>query len=300
MRGRNFKSILMGLLFLTSSNISFAAEDEAVNFVAKISKIAVENDGKYFCLPPRATLNQIQAPLVEYLSKHVEKRNFTDLEIFQLIAQAFPYQKHAIKQTNKESRSGIEDLREQGYIVKNISPIFGQLVLFNFPKNFKVAYENTQGTKYTRESVLEGETVNHWSEMLTITGRKGLAENANLNPQKIIESIASGFKNACPDSFSAKGLSSVTINGNDAFIALLGCGTVSSEGDAHSEAAMIVAIKGASDYYTIQWAERKAPSNQPLIYNEAAWIDRFKKINPIKLCAIVPGEVAPYPSCINQ
>lgn len=298
MHRRNFESVLLTLLLMVS-NFSFSANDEAVNFAMRISKISVENDGKYFCLPPGATLNQVQAPLAGYLSKHAERRNFTDLEIFQLIAQTFPCPKKAIKPTNQDVISSVKDLRTQGYTVKTISPIFGQLVLFNYPKNFILAYEKTQGATYTQESVLEGETVNHWSEMLTITGRKGLAENPNLNPQKIIENIASGFKNACPDTFSAKGLSSVTINGNDAFIALLGCGTVNSDGGAHSEAAMIVAIKGGSDYYTIQWAERKVPSNQPLIYNEVAWIERFKKINPIELCAIVPGEVAPYPSCMN-
>ena len=34
------------------------------------------------------------------------------------------------------------------------------------------------------------------------------------------------------------------------------CGRVEFGADKHSETALIVAIKGSADYYTVQWAER--------------------------------------------
>jgi hypothetical protein len=56
-----------------------------------------------------------------------------------------------------------------------ISPIFGQLVRFSMPSNFVAAHEATKDTFYIREAVLKGETVNRWTQMITVTGAKGLA-----------------------------------------------------------------------------------------------------------------------------
>ena len=199
-----------------------------------------------------------------------------------------------------QDKDNIEALREQGYSVRMISPIFGQLVMLSLPKGFTTVFEDTSGNQYTREAVLDGETVERWSQMITVTGAKGLAANPRVTAQSFVEEIAGGFKNACPDTFSAKGLGALKISGRDAFIALAGCGTVSSDGSAHSEAALLVAIKGTADYYTIQWADRGPASARPITYDEAMWKQRFNKLGPIKLCPIKPGEAPPYPSCVNQ
>ncbi|MBV9971426.1 MAG: hypothetical protein JO228_15700 [Xanthobacteraceae bacterium] len=199
-----------------------------------------------------------------------------------------------------QNRVGIEALREQGYSVRMISPIFSQLVMLSLPKGFATVFENTSGNQYTREAVLDGESVERWSQMITVTGAKGLAANARVTAQSFVEQIAGGFKNACPDTFSAKGLGGLKISGRDAYIALAGCGTLSSDGSAHSESALLVAIKGTADIYTIQWAERGPASARPITFDETMWKDRFDKLGPIKLCPLKPGEAPPYPSCANQ
>jgi hypothetical protein len=56
-----------------------------------------------------------------------------------------------------------------------ISPIYGQLVRFSMPSNFAVAFENARDGNYIREAVLKGETVQAWTQMITVTGAKGLA-----------------------------------------------------------------------------------------------------------------------------
>jgi hypothetical protein len=194
----------------------------------------------------------------------------------------------------------IDALREDGYSVKAISPIFSQLVMLSFPRGFKTVFEDTNGTQYTREAVLGGETVEKWTQMITVTGAKGLAASPNSTPQSFVERIAGGFKGACPDSFSAKGLGALKISGRDAFAALAGCGSVSSDGGEHSESALIIAIKGTADYYTIQWAERGPASARPQVFNDATWTDRFNKLSPIKLCPLMPREAPLYRSCVNQ
>jgi hypothetical protein len=50
----------------------------------------------------------------------------------------------------------------------------------------------------------------------------------------------------------------------------------------------------------IQWAERGPASSQPIVYDDAKWKDRLKRLIPIKICPLVPGEQEPYPSCVNQ
>jgi hypothetical protein len=197
-------------------------------------------------------------------------------------------------------KNEIEALREQGYSVKTISPIFGQLVSFSFPKGFTTVFENTKGTQYIRESVLTGESTEKWSQMVTITGAKGLASNPNVTPQVFANGMAGGFKKACPTSFSGTGLGAFKLGSFDAFAAVISCGVANPTGDLHSESTLLIVVKGKSDYYTIQWAERSEPSMTPIKYDEAKWMDRFKRLAPIKLCPIVPGESAPYPSCVGD
>jgi len=138
--------------------------------------------------------------------------------------------------------------------------------------------------------------------MITITGAMGAAAaNPSSNPQALLERMATAFKRSCPDTFSAKAIGPTKISGHDAFIALTGCGTSQSTGgQATSEAALLIAIKGSNDYYTIQWAERGAPLSRPIDFSDNKWQERLKVLTPIKICPRVPGEKAPFPSCTNR
>lgn len=198
------------------------------------------------------------------------------------------------------TKNGVEALREQGYSVKAISPIFGQLVTLSFPKGFTMVFENTKGTQYIQESVLTGESTEKWSQMITITGAKGLASNPNVTPQVFANGMAGGFKKVCPTSFNGTGLGAFKLGSFDAFAAVISCGVANSTGDPHSESLLLIVVKGESDYYTIQWAERSNASMTPIKYDEAKWMDRFKRLAPIKLCPIIPGEPAPYASCVGK
>lgn len=194
----------------------------------------------------------------------------------------------------------VEASRQQGYSVLTITPIFSQLVSFPYPKGFTPAFENAKGGQYIQESVLEGESVKKWSQMITITGAKGLASNPNVTPTRLAGGIAGGFKRACPDSFSTTGLGEVKFDNHDAFAAVVSCGIAMPTGEPYSESMLLIVIKGANDYFTIQWAERSAASKTPIAFDNAKWTDRLKRLTPVKLCPIVPGERAPYPSCVDR
>ncbi len=181
-----------------------------------------------------------------------------------------------------------------------ISPIFGQLVRFSLPSKFAPAsFEKTNGPSYIREAVLKGETVSAWTQMITVTGAKDVAGNPQVTPQSFAVSMAAGFKKACPDTFAVKPFGAAKFGQQDAFVAVVGCGRIETSADKHGETALIVAVKGSADYYTVQWAERAPSSADKPLIDEAKWRDRLSKLKPIRFCAIVPGEAAPYPSCVN-
>ncbi|GLR91877.1 hypothetical protein [Bradyrhizobium iriomotense] len=180
-----------------------------------------------------------------------------------------------------------------------ISPIFSQLVSFAMPSNFSAVFENTKGGHYIREAVLKGESAQAWTQMITVTGEKGVAGNPGLTPERFAGNIAGGFKSACPENFGAKALGTTKFGGSDAFIAVIGCGSVDTGPARHSETALLITLKGDADYYTIQWAERGLAADKPPLDDEK-WPARLRELRPIDLCPIVPGEKAPYPSCVNR
>jgi hypothetical protein len=181
-----------------------------------------------------------------------------------------------------------------------ITPIFSELVMSPCPEGFHPAYQNTNGGHYTLEMVPKGETVDKWSQMVTVTGVQGHSADPNGTARTRLDPIANIFRHACPDTFAAKPLGSTTISGHEAYVAWIGCGSTTRGGSAHSESALIVSIKGTEDYYTIQWAESGPASSQPLTFDWAKWGNRLEKMTPMKVCPRVPGESAPYPSCLNQ
>jgi hypothetical protein len=181
-----------------------------------------------------------------------------------------------------------------------ISPIFGQLVRFSIPTGFVPAFEKTNGPFYIREAVLKGETTEHWTQMITVTGAEGLAGNAKFTPQAMAASMAGGFKKACPETFVAKSLGAIRLGETDAFVAVAACGKVDASADGHSEAALIVVARGSADAYTVQWAERGASQTTTPVIDDAKWQQRLRDLMPIRVCAIVAGEAAPYPSCLQQ
>jgi hypothetical protein len=181
-----------------------------------------------------------------------------------------------------------------------VTPIFSEVLVIPFPQGFVGASARTHNDFYINEMVLKGETVDHWSQMITQTGRKGLSSNPNVSPMGYLNAIAGGFKRMCPDTYSARGLGATTVSGHDGFIAWASCGTLNSDGYAHSESTLFICIKGTEDYYTVQWSERGPASSAPLVYDEATWGERLKKLSSVKTVGRAPAETAPHAGPVDQ
>jgi hypothetical protein len=181
-----------------------------------------------------------------------------------------------------------------------VTPVFSELVRFTPPEGFAIVLEDAPDPHYTREMVPEGETSEIWTQMITLKAEKGLSADPKSTPQPYLEKFAGNFRGVCPDTFAAKWVGPTTISGHDAHVAWLSCGTLESGPNARSDSFLIAAIKGTNDFYRILWAERGPASSQPIVFDEVKWGDRLKKLNSIRICAKVPGEAAPYPSCTDQ
>ena len=202
--------------------------------------------------------------------------------------------------TRALAQDKVEEHPGEGASATQASPIFGEVVSFALPQGFKPAFEKTSGNTYVREAVPTGETADQWTQMITVSGARGLAADRSVTPELFVTQIATGFKHACPDTFSARRITAREISGRQALIVVVGCGTVITSITPRSQAALVVAIKGSADYYTIQWAERGAASTQHLDLDDPKWAGRLNRLSPIKICPLVSGEAPAYPSCTKQ
>lgn len=180
---------------------------------------------------------------------------------------------------------------------RNVVPVFNQLVLFTLPAPFKVAFEKTQGSFYVREHVPAGQTTDDWTRMITLTGSNSLASDPRATPQLYLQALTRGFQHHCPDSFSSEELGPV-LRDYVSYARIVSCGHVDdATGKGHSESAIMLAIRGVRDFYTLQWVERGPESSHALPIDRSHWQGQLAQLQPIRLCARVPGETAPYPSC---
>ena len=184
-----------------------------------------------------------------------------------------------------------------------VTPVFTQLVMFSLPPEFKSSkptYEKDSGSFYIREQVPEGETLGKWSRMITLTATKGLAANPNATPQAMLARMTAGFQRNCPETFASAAPGAQRVDGYDAYEVIVSCGRLQSDKQAYSESAIMLTLKGSNDYYTLQWTERGRDSGQPVAIDAGYWTKQLARLNPIKLCPIVPGEAAPYQSCVRR
>lgn len=183
--------------------------------------------------------------------------------------------------------------------ITSIAPVYSQLVAFTRPKGFVPVFEQAKGGYYLHESVLRGETAKKWTQMLTLSGMQGLAANPQATPRRLVEMMSGGFQRSCPASHAFLEIGALKVGAYDAYAAVMGCGKSDSPDGPVSESALVVAIRGERDMYTVQWAQRGTATDTSPVLDSSAWGARLQALMPMRVCARVPGEAPPYPSCIE-
>lgn len=167
--------------------------------------------------------------------------------------------------------------------------VYDRIAAFALPEGFVGAYENEGGGSYLLEFVPQGESVEGWSEMITLSGAKGLAVQMPA-PLDVAATIGAGFRESCPESYRGSDEGAQQVAGGDAaHLVLFSCGAAGAE----TESALILVVISGEDVFTLQWAERGAavPPDADI------WLPRFETVLSLRLCPVVEGEETPYPSC---
>ncbi len=183
--------------------------------------------------------------------------------------------------------------------VATVVPVFSQLIRYSVPAEFRIADEHNNGSFYIREHVPDGESADQWTRMLELTGTRDLATSAGATPQALLVRMAASFRGHCPDTFAMDELGPRSVDGYDGFVTIASCGRVQGK-SGYSETAVMLAVKGAKDFYTLQWAERASGSPHKPAIDRAYWEKRLAALGPIRVCAPQPGEPPPYATCLRK
>lgn len=181
-------------------------------------------------------------------------------------------------------------------------PVFSQVI--SFPLAFEPVADydlQTPDGFYISEWVPEGESVDTWTQMQTLTGHQGVGhdqdtEGAAHVGEAIAVNFLNGYRQACAVEVDALPLPLTSDQGARAsFGAYIGCAHVA--GSDHSEEMVLLVMVGATDSYTLQWAER-GPAREAFDREAfSRWRPRLDALSAAQLCSPAAGEAAPYPSC---
>jgi hypothetical protein len=125
------------------------------------------------------------------------------------------------------------------------------------PPGFKVGYEANHDNRLITEYVPGGETVDDWTQMLTVQIFRG----SPLGSAAFLQDVGKRYMDACPGTI-AKGIFTGDTNGYVVSMLLLKCPNNPGTGKPETTAFRI--IKGNDALYSVQRAWRSVPSDQDL------------------------------------
>jgi|GEM_PF-1977439 len=184
------------------------------------------------------------------------------------------------------------------------TPIFSQNLVHGLPNGWKLVNfgkaNRPEGMLFSQNYALDGQTPTNWTELITVTGFRNLAQNANATPKALIGKLAGQKESVCPGN-------SVAVSGGDAafgevrgHVAVLGCGKLPNDlggmKAGEGEIGVYIVLKGANDMYVIQRMQRVSsfePESQPITSQVLG--ELLKSLSPIGLCELTdrPNECQP-------
>jgi len=142
----------------------------------------------------------------------------------------------------------------------------GENLLVSLPDGYKIDFQKRQGNTQITEMVPKAESVNGWTEMVTVQVFHGL----KAIPERFRDRITGLWSKSCPGAQSAPIFSAVE-NGYPVTMWLSSCPHNKETGKP--EFTFMKAIAGKDSFYVVQKAFKQTPSKE----QTATWTQYLKK-----------------------
>jgi hypothetical protein len=131
-------------------------------------------------------------------------------------------------------------------------------LLVAVPPGYKIDFRDKKPNSLMNEMVPAAETVNNWTEMLTVQ----IFYNMKATPEQFVAKMVSGWTAACPGARSSE-IANGPENGYPAGVWLLNCPKNPATGKP--EITWIKAMQGNDSLYVVQKAFRFTPSKDEVV-----------------------------------
>lgn len=137
------------------------------------------------------------------------------------------------------------------------SKLEAENLLFSPPKYFKVGFQSNRDNRLMSEWVPENQTVEDWTEMITVQVFRG----ASVEAAAFLQNVGARYMGACPGT-TAKGIFTGTTNGYVVSMLVLKC--PKNPNSEKPETTAFRVIKGSDALYSVQYAWRLVPTDQEM------------------------------------
>src|SRR5262249_18699407 len=138
----------------------------------------------------------------------------------------------------------------------------GENLLVSPPVGFKVGFQDSRSGVTIQEWVPQGETVQNWSEMVTV---QMFRNRPDLEPRAMLDTIQRGWLKACNGSAPAPIVGGRTNGYGPALMVLR---WPPNPGTGKPETTAFRAIRGRDSFYVVQRAVRSVP--------DSSWLQRME------------------------
>lgn len=157
--------------------------------------------------------------------------------------------------------------------MSTVQQVFGRTIGFELPRAFVPAYRAQNAGRYMMEYVPDGETVQAWTRMITVSGSLG-GGAARLDDETLANAVFD--RAACAD-WIYRDLGATDRPPLGYRTLVIGCG---SEGAPGSERGVIAFFRDDQTVWTVQYAARGAASNG----FEATAKSQIARLDPLLTC----------------
>jgi hypothetical protein len=153
-----------------------------------------------------------------------------------------------------------------------VRPAAAELVnenlLAGLPSGYKVGFHDKQSNLDMTEFVPAKETVENWTEMVSVQIFYGL----KITPEQFMRSLESRWRGACPGAGDAQPVVGGPENGYQTLLWILDC--PKNPGTGKPELTWFKAVQGNDSFYVVQKAFKFTPNKEQI----TRWIDYLKAV----------------------